>query len=89
MDFVTAFLSGSIKEHAIFVEQSLAYEVGINLVCSELFTRTAHRPNGRARLLDKISSVMGQAHPLDKKLSKRERGPSARQTISIWARTPI
>ena len=66
MDFVTAFLSGSIKEHTIFVEQSLVYEVGINLVCSEPFTRMAHRPNGRARLLDKISSVLARPIRLTK-----------------------
>ena len=36
MDFVTAFLNGSIDGHDIFVEQPLAYEVGINLVCKLL-----------------------------------------------------
>lgn len=36
MDFVTAFLNGSIDGHDISVEQPLAYEVGINLVCELL-----------------------------------------------------
>ena len=36
MDFVTAFLNGSIDGHDIIVEQPLAYEVGINLVCKLL-----------------------------------------------------
>lgn len=36
MDFVTAFLNGAIDGHDIFVEQPLAYEVGINLVCKLL-----------------------------------------------------
>lgn len=36
MDFVTTFLNGSIDGHDIFVEQLLAYEVGINLVCKLL-----------------------------------------------------
>lgn len=36
IDFVTAFLNGSIDRHDIFVEQPLAYEVGINLVCKLL-----------------------------------------------------
>lgn len=33
IDFVTAFLNGAIDGHDIFVEQPLAYKVGINLVC--------------------------------------------------------
>ena len=36
MEFVTAFLNGCIDGHDVFVEQPLAYEVGINLVCKLL-----------------------------------------------------
>ncbi len=36
IDFVTAFLNGSIDGHDIFIEQPLAYKVGINLVCKLL-----------------------------------------------------
>ena len=41
MHFVTTFLNGSIDGEDIFVEQSLAYEVDINIMCSEQYT---HRP---------------------------------------------
>lgn len=33
MNFVTAYLNGSIDGDDIFVEQSLAYEVDINIIC--------------------------------------------------------
>ncbi len=36
IDFVTAFFNGAIDGHDIFVEQPLAYEVEINLVCKLL-----------------------------------------------------
>ena len=36
MDFVTAFLNGSIDGQDIFVEHSLAYKVSINLGCKLL-----------------------------------------------------
>ncbi|WP_375449352.1 reverse transcriptase domain-containing protein [uncultured Nostoc sp.] len=33
MDFITAFLHGAIGDHIVYVEQSLGYEIGVNLVC--------------------------------------------------------
>lgn len=36
MDFMTAFLNGSIDRHNIFVEYLLTYKVDINLVCKLL-----------------------------------------------------
>ena len=33
IDFITAFLNRAIRDHTVYVNQPLAYEIGVNLVC--------------------------------------------------------